>query len=83
MELFLHNLSTHKTISKKGALDKVKDLIELLRGQHTRHSHAKHKDEALTSINKPHEVLELPSQDDNAFKDPRLIVETPKSIIKQ
>ena len=64
----MNNLSMHQTFSKREALDKVRDLIELLRGQNLHHQHAKCKDETLLTIDKLDEVFELPTQVDNYAK---------------
>ena len=55
--LLPHNVPMLKIISKKAALDRVNNLIELIRGKHSHHPHIENKDDVLIAIEKLNEVL--------------------------
>ena len=57
-----HNITILTSISKTEALEKVKDLIELLRGDKPRHMHTENKDDTLTALNKLCDIFERPKK---------------------
>ena len=72
INLLPQNITMLTTISKTIALDKVKDIVELLRGDKPHHLHAEYKDDTLTELGKLHVIFEPSTQKEEVTEVPRV-----------